>query len=177
LPTDDAGAVEALWQACDELAREDGLEVGLSDVDRGAASARRRMREAADAASIARSLAPDGGAVSYEQLGAYRYLVHLELDDTPNDRYGQAVGELIEYDRRRNARLVETLECFLGERCSVAASARSLYIHPNTVRQRLERIERITGLDLREEDLLSLELALKVARLHRARGDAGPARP
>jgi DNA-binding PucR family transcriptional regulator len=59
----------------------------------------------------------------------------------------------------------------------VAESARTLYIHPNTVRQRLERIERITGLELRREDLLSLELALKVARLHRARGDAGPARP
>jgi DNA-binding PucR family transcriptional regulator len=104
-------------------------------------------------------------------LGAYRYLVHLELDETPHDRYGQAVDELIDYDRRRNAQLVETLERYLGARCSVAESARTLYIHPNTVRQRLERIERITGLDLRNEDLLSLELALKVARLHRVRGD------
>ena len=34
--------------------------VGLSDVDRGAASARRRMREAADAARIGRSLAAGG---------------------------------------------------------------------------------------------------------------------
>lgn len=171
LPTDDEGAVEALWQACDDLARAEGLEIGLSDVDRGAASARRRMREAADAARIGRSLAADGGAVSYEQLGAYRYLVHLELDETPHDRYGQAVDELIEYDQRRNAQLVETLERYLGARCSVAESARTLYIHPNTVRQRLERIERITGLDLRTEDLLSLELALKVARLHRVRRD------
>jgi GAF domain-containing protein len=170
LPTDDPSAAEALWRACDELAREEGLEIGLSDVDRGAAGARRRMREAADAASIGRSLSADGGAVSYEQLGAYRYLVHLELDETPHDRYGQAVDELIAYDRRRNAQLVETLERYLGARCSVAASARSLYIHPNTVRQRLERIERITGLDLRQEDLLSLELALKVARLHHVRG-------
>jgi GAF domain-containing protein len=177
LPTDEPSAVDALWKACDELAHEEGLEVGLSDVDRGAQSARRRMREAADAASIGRSLAADGGAVSYEQLGAYRYLVHLELDETPHDRYGQAVEALIEYDRRRKAQLVETLERFLGARCSVAESARTLYIHPNTVRQRLERIERITGLELRREDLLSLELALKVARLHRARGDAGPARP
>jgi GAF domain-containing protein len=170
LPTDEPSAAEGLWRACDKLAREEGLDIGLSDVDRGAAGARRRMREAADAASIGRSLAADGGAVSYEQLGAYRYLVHLELDETPHDRYGHAVDELIEYDRRRNAQLVETLERFLGARCSVAASARSLYIHPNTVRQRLERIERITGLDLRDEDLLSLELALKVARLHRVRG-------
>ena len=168
LPTDRSD--DELRSVVDELARDEGLNVGVSDVDRGAASARRRLREAADAASIARSLAADGGAVSYEQLGAYRYLVHLELDETPHDRYGQAVNELIEYDARRKAQLVETLERYLGTRCSVAASARELFIHPNTVRQRLERIERVTGLELGEEDLLSLELALKVARLHRVRG-------
>jgi GAF domain-containing protein len=171
LPTAGAVAVERLRQACEELAAGDRVVVGLSDVDRGAASARRRMREAADAARIGRSLVAEGGAVSYEGLGAYKYLVHLELEDAPHDRYRQSVEELIEYDRRRGARLVETLERFLADRGSVAASARALYIHPNTVRQRLERIERVTGLDLDKEDLLSLELALKLARLHDVRGD------
>jgi GAF domain-containing protein len=171
LPTAGVAAVERLRQACEELGRAEGVVVGLSDVDRGAASGRRRMREAADAARIGRSLVAEGGAVSYEGLGAYKYLVHLELDDAPHDRYRQSVEELIEYDRRRGARLVETLERFLADRGSVAASARALYIHPNTVRQRLERIERVTGLDLDEEDLLSLELALKLARLHDVRGD------
>jgi GAF domain-containing protein len=171
LPTAAAAAVERLRQGCEELAREEGVIVGLSDVDRGPSSARRRMREAADAARIGRALVADGGAVPYEGLGAYKYLVHLELDEAPHDHYRQSVEELIEYDRRRGARLVETLERFLADRGSVAASARALYIHPNTVRQRLERIERVTGLDLGKEDLLSLELALKLARLHDVRGD------
>jgi DNA-binding PucR family transcriptional regulator len=46
-------------------------------------------------------------------------------------------------------------------------------VHPNTVRQRLQRIERIAGLDLPSEDLLSLELALMLARLHSARAEQG----
>jgi DNA-binding PucR family transcriptional regulator len=167
----DAAAVSRMQGACQPLGREEGLVVGLSDVDRGAASARRRMREAADAASIGRSLVAEGGSVSYEQLGAYRYLVHLELDEAPHDRYRQAVEELIAYDRRRGARLVETLEQFLADRGGVTASARALYVHPNTVRQRLERIERVAGLELQNEDLLSLELALKLARLHRVRAE------
>jgi GAF domain-containing protein len=173
LPTGGPSAAERLRQSCEELGRSERVVVGLSDVDRGAASARRRMREAADAARIGLSLAADGGAVSYEGLGAYKYLVHLELDEAPHDRYRQSVEQLIEYDRRRGARLVETLERFLADRGSVAASARALYIHPNTVRQRLERVERVTGLELAEEDLLSLELALKLARLHDVRGDRG----
>jgi GAF domain-containing protein len=168
LQTSDAGAVERLHATCDELGRDAGLTIGISEVDRGVAGAPRRMREAADAATVGRSLAAAGGAVAYDQIGAYRYLVHMELDQAPQDCYGRAVAELMQYDRRRNAQLVETLECYLDSRSSVAASARALFIHPNTVRQRLERIERLTGLDLRAADLLSLELALKLARLHGA---------
>ena len=169
LPNGQSAVVERLRAACEELGREDGLVVGLSEVDRGSASARRRMREAADAARIGRSLVADGGAVCYQELGAYRYLVHLDLDEAPRDRYRAAVEQLGDYDRRRGARLVETLEQFLADRGSVTASARALYVHPNTVRQRIERIERVSGLDLPNEDLLSLELALKLARLHRVR--------
>ena len=171
LPTAARRAVERLRQACEELAARRGSSSGSATWTAARRARRRRMREAADAARIGRSLVAGGGAVSYEALGAYKYLVHLELDDAPHDRYRQSVEELIEYDRRRGARLVETLERFLADRGSVAASARALYIHPNTVRQRLERIERVTGLDLGKEDLLSLELALKLARLHAVRGD------
>jgi DNA-binding PucR family transcriptional regulator len=130
------------------------------------------MREAADAARVGRSLVGDGGAVSYEQLGAYRYLVHMELDEAPRDRYRQAVEKLAEYDGRHGTRLIETLERFLADRGSVSASARALYVHPNTVRQRLERIQRVGDLDLPGEDLLSLELALKLARLHDVRTES-----
>jgi GAF domain-containing protein len=171
--TPDTAAVEGLLTACGPLAEEEGVVVGLSDADRGAAGARRRMRQAADAARMGRSLVAAGGAVSYDQLGAYKYLVHLELEEAPHDRYRQAVEKLIAYDRRRRTRLVETLEQFLARRSSVAASARALYVHPNTVRQRLERIERLTGVDLAKEDLLSLELALKLSRLHRTRPGEG----
>lgn len=163
------GAVEALRASCEPLGSELGVVVGLSEVDRGAASARRRIREAADAARIGGSLVSDGGAVSYEQLGAYRYLVHLELDDAPRDRYRTSVEKLIAYDGQRGSRLVETLEQYLADRGSVTTSARALYVHPNTVRQRLERIERVADLDLSEADLLSLELALKLVRLQGAR--------
>lgn len=171
LSTSRPDAVQRLRAECEPLGSEEGLVVGLSDVDRGAANARRRMREAADAARIGRSLVAEGGAVSYEELGAYRYLVHVELDAAPHDRYRQSVEKLIEYDRRRGSRLVETLEQYLADRGGVTASARTLYVHPNTVRQRLGRIERVAGLDLHEEDLLSLELALKLARLHEVRAE------
>jgi DNA-binding PucR family transcriptional regulator len=47
----------------------------------------------------------------------------------------------------------------------VASTASALYVHPNTLRQRLARIETITGLDLETEDSLTVEMAMKLLKL------------
>jgi sugar diacid utilization regulator len=148
-----------------EVGAEEGVHIGMSGSRRGAEEGANGLREAADAARVARALAPAGGAFAYPDLGAYRYLVHLPPDALPRDTHSDAVLRLLEYDRKRKAQLVMTLEEYLRNRGSAATTARNLYIHPNTLRQRLDRIAKITGLELDGEDLLSLELAIKVVRL------------
>ena len=78
----DAGAAERVIAACDEIARAERVVLGVSAPGRGVAEARQALREAARAAQIAHTLRPDGGALGYEQLGAYKYLVHLRLEDS-----------------------------------------------------------------------------------------------
>ena len=87
----------------------------------------------------------------------------------PDHRGEQCLAPLLEHDRRRNTALTETLEQYLARRRSVVETARALYIHPNTLRQRLGRIERVAEWDINAEDLLALELAVKLVRLHEAR--------
>ncbi len=50
--------------------------------------------------------------------------------------------------------ILETVQTYLRERRSVAATARALSIHENTVRYRLERYQMITGADLADTDVL-----------------------
>jgi GAF domain-containing protein len=164
--------VDGLLNACRELGQRNGAAIGLSELRESPADASRAYREAADATTIAQALVGDGGAIAYSQVGAYRYLVQIGADDAPRDRMRAAVDLLIDYDRRRRTALLDTLERYLSERRSVIESARALFVHPNTLRQRLGRIEQLTGLRLDEDDLLSLELAIKLARLH-GRPDAG----
>jgi GAF domain-containing protein len=163
---------EVLVRQCRELGHANGAAIGISETRAATADAAEAYREARDAATIARALVHDGGAIGYSQVGAYRYLVQIAADDAPRDRMRAAVDRLIAYDRRRRTALLDTLERYLSERRSVIESARALYIHPNTLRQRLGRIEELTGLELDTDDLLSLELAIKLARLH-GRPDAG----
>jgi GAF domain-containing protein len=151
-----------------ELGAAENVHIGMSETRRGPGEGARSLSEAADAARVARALAPAGGAFAYSELGAYRYLIRLPLDEMARDLHSEAIERLAEYDRRRRARLVDTLEEYLHSRGSTAGTARKLYVHPNTLRQRLDRIEKITGLDLDDEDLLSLELAIKLVRLRGA---------
>lgn len=59
--------------------------------------------------------------------------------------------------------LLETLSAYLGAGRSLEAAARTLYVHPNTVRYRLRRVADVTGwdpLDARESFVLQTALAL-----------------
>jgi GAF domain-containing protein len=158
--------IEEVLRACRDLGRRRGAAIGLSELHHTPADSTRAYREALDAAMIGRALLGPGGAIGYAEVGAYRYLVHIAAEHAPHDRMRAAVDRLIDYDARRRTSLLDTLERYLAERRSVIESARELFIHPNTLRQRLGRIEELTGLNLDEDDLLSLELAIKLARLH-----------
>jgi len=83
----------------------------------------------------------------------------------PPGEPADALRRLVAYDRRRQAELCRTLEEYLARRGNISATAQALYVHPNTLRQRLRRIEEITGLDVREGEWLMIEIALKLLRL------------
>jgi GAF domain-containing protein len=169
-------SIEDVVRRCRELGRRHGAAVGLSELHDSPGGSARAYHQALDAAMIGRALLGDGGAIGYAEVGAYRYLVHIAAENAPHDRMRAAVDRLIDYDARRRTSLLDTLERYLAERRSVIESARELFIHPNTLRQRLGRIEELTGLNLDEDDLLSLELAIKLARLHGRPGEAAARR-
>ena len=91
-------------------------------------------------------------------------------ENAPHDRMRAAVDRLIDYDARRRTALLDTLERYLAERRSVIESARELFIHPNTLRQRLARIEDLTGLKLDEDDLAVARVGDQAGATPRAAG-------
>jgi GAF domain-containing protein len=164
-----AATLAAIAGLADRVAENDAV-CGVSEPQPGAAGAQRAIQEAADAARIAQLLDPEGGILHYRETGAYRYLIDLLESGGPRDHLHGAVETLIEYDRSRRTQLLPTLDEYLSQGRSVAVTARVLFIHVNTLRQRLERIEQLTGLDTTEEDLLALQLAVKLGRIRAAGG-------
>ncbi|AYW46150.1 PucR family transcriptional regulator ligand-binding domain-containing protein [Tetragenococcus koreensis] len=70
--------------------------------------------------------------------------------------------KLIAYDQKNHLNLLQTLASYLANQQNIAATARKLYIHRNTLIYRIERIEDILAIDITEPNIaLSLQLALK----------------
>jgi DNA-binding PucR family transcriptional regulator len=160
---------------------QEGLEapvsIGLSNVCRGAASFAAGFEEARHALLGTTVLQGTPGVMAYEELGPYKYLLRMPFDGGVRDAHRDAVARIAEYDRQRSTSLLRTLEEFLRRRGSIGATAEALYVHPNTLRQRLRRIGELSGLDLRKDDWLMVEIAVKMVRLQAALGTKEPRDP
>ncbi|MFI0960855.1 helix-turn-helix domain-containing protein [Streptomyces sp. NPDC021080] len=115
-------------------------------------------------------------AIGHTDLGATtgRYALYAMIFDPERvgelDRFiSDSIGPLLEYDRRRGTDLVDTLSAYYVHRANVAATARALYVHVNTLLKRLDRADSVLGLDWRRENDLELRLGL---RLHQLRAIA-----
>src|SRR5918992_665687 len=153
---------------------ETPLAVGISNPCKGAGTFPAGFEEARHALLGTTVLQGTPGVMSYEELGPYKYLLRLPFDAGMRDAHRDAVTRIADYDRQRSTALLKTLEEFLRRRGNISATAEALYVHPNTLRQRLRRIGEISGLDLRKDDWLMVEIAVKMVRLQEA---LGPGRP
>jgi DNA-binding PucR family transcriptional regulator len=165
-PNDEERMLERIRRIHGELAEP--VAVGVSNPCAGAASFAAGFEEAWHALVGTSVLQAEPGVMTYDELGAYKYLLRMSLDPGARDTHRDAIRRLAEYDAQRSTFLLRTLEEFLRRRGSIAATASALYVHPNTLRQRLRRIQELSGLDLRRDDWLMVEIALKLVRLEAA---------
>jgi GAF domain-containing protein len=148
--------------------------VGLSGVCAEASSFAEGFEEARRAMVGRTVLGREPGVTTFEELGAYKYLLRIALEGGVRDATIDAIARIADYDRQRGASLLNTLEEFLRRRGNISATAEALFVHPNTLRQRLRRIGELSGVDLRRDDWLVVEIAVKMVKL---RGALGTARP
>jgi GAF domain-containing protein len=149
--------------------------IGVSNPCKGAASFAAGFEEAEHALVGTSVLRAQPSLMTYDELGPYKYLLRMSIDSGARDSHREAIRRLAEYDEQRSTFLLRTLEEFLRRRGNISATAEALYVHPNTLRQRLRRIQELSGIDLRKEDWLMLEIALKLVRLEGAAGHtSGP---
>lgn len=75
--------------------------------------------------------------------------------------FREVVEPLLAYDRERRSDLTRTLAVYFDAGTNASEAADRLFLHRNSLLYRLERIQKLTGLDLKEpEARLVLQLGL-----------------
>jgi len=122
------------------------------------------LRLAADGAASAAPLPPapwhDARALELQRL-----LWHWRDDRELAALVARRLGPLIEHDRRRRHALLPTLEALCANAGRKAETARALHLNRQALYHRIERIERLLGVDLSDPtELLTLHLAVEARR-------------
>jgi PucR family transcriptional regulator, purine catabolism regulatory protein len=134
------------------------LSAGVGGPKRGTTGAHLALLQAEQAVILGRALHGDGTVTMFDDLGPYCFVLGRPESDI-REFADRILGPLA--DGEQHADLVRTLDAYLRLHGSLNAVARDLYLHRNTVRQRLRRITKLTGADLKNADSrLALQLAL-----------------
>lgn len=113
-------------------------------------------------ADAALELARPGRAItSWRDLASVPVLLEQQPEDRTVAFANQLIVPLFSDDQRGGGALVDSLRTFIAADGAVEATARSLHIHPNTLRHRLRRIRTLSGHDpLRFFDRMALYVGL-----------------
>jgi purine catabolism regulator len=141
--------------------------VGVGGLSQPGAGLRNSFSQACQAAEIGAALGNQEGALSFSSLGLLNWLRHLPEDALEANTFYQKICNLAGYDAGRNGQLLKSLETYLDHGGALLEASDALYVHRNTLLHRLERLETLLEIDLRDPwQRLNLFAAIKAYRLH-----------
>ena len=125
----------------------DGVEVsiGIGRAQPHPADLSRSHSQAFEALAIGRQVLSKDHVYHFDDLGIYRLLSPLREGAEARSFTEEVLGPLISRDKKRGGKLLITLEAFLDNNQEMKRTAEALHIHYNTLRYRLERIEKLIG--------------------------------
>lgn len=102
----------------------------------------------------------------FEDLGIMRLLINIR-EEQLKEFYNEYLGALAKYDKLNESDMLMTLKVFLEEDRNLKSTADQLFIHINTLRNRLKKIESILTIDLQNSDhFLNLLVAIKIQTMN-----------
>ncbi len=138
------------------------VSIGISTMADTLKDLARAYKEARIALEVGKVFDTEKSIISYENLGIGRLV--YQLPTTLCEIFLQEVfkrGSLEALDRET----LMTVQSFFENNLTVSETSRKLFVHRNTLVYRLEKIRKLTGLDLREFDhAVTFKVALMVKK-------------
>lgn len=138
------------------------VNVGIGTIVNSISDLSRSFDEAKTALEVGKVFDTDKAIVSYDNLGVARLIYHLPT--TVCETFLNEVFKKGSIDSLDHETLF-TIQKFFENNLNVSETSRKLFVHRNTLVYRLEKIKKLTGLDLREfDDAIIFKIALMVKK-------------
>ena len=138
------------------------VSIGIGSVVNNIKDLARSYKEAQVALEVGKVFDTEKDIISYDNLGIGRLI--YQLPTTLCEMFLQEVfkkGPLESLDKET----LMTIQSFFENNLNVSETSRKLFVHRNTLVYRLEKIRKLTGLDLREfEHAITFKVALMVKK-------------
>lgn len=142
------------------------IHIGIGNVSNNLSQVKKSLEQAQQALKFAALEGKSNAIVTYAKLGALKLLLKIHDRQELECFYQETLGSLLAYDQECGANLIDTLVVFLQENGHAIKAAERLFIHRNTLKYRLQRVEEVLGLDLSNSDArITIQIALMAGRL------------
>lgn len=124
------------------------VEIGVGGTFRRFEDACVSYQQAATALRMSSVFGSKGNVHTYRE-----FILIKMLEDIPEGKLGDYLSVLLDKEAKellRDEEMVNTAEEFLENSLNVSETSRNLYMHRNTLMYRLDKIERVMGLNLRK---------------------------
>lgn len=158
-PESVAGQVRARLSA----AASEPVTVGAAGPASGPAALAAAHADAARCQEVLLALGRVGQSASPSELGVYGLLFRQAGREELRGFVRATLGPVLEHDAARHTELVRTLTAYFACDGNVARTAGALFVHVNTLYQRLDRVSQLLGSSWRQGDpALQLHLAVRI---------------
>lgn len=102
----------------------------------------------------------------FEDLGVMRLLTSIRMEQLDDFLY-ENLGELIKYDKVNDGDFIKLLQVYFAEKGNLKLISDKLFIHTNTLRYRLKKIEEVLDMDLQDpDDFANLYVAILIYNMN-----------
>ena len=148
--------------------RMDGLSVsvGIGASYKDLKMMKQSLNEAELAIDSAKCQGLDDTITKYKDIGIYGLLFSVKNKNVLENYFLDVLGQISNNDNSKDNNLLQILETYLNENCNITITAEKLFLHRNTLKYKIKKIEELLNCDLHNfEDCMKIKIALYINKI------------
>ena len=146
--------------------RMDGLSVsvGIGNSYKDLKMMKQSLNEAELSIDSAKCQGLDDTITKYKDIGIYGLLFSINNRNVLENYFTETLGAINGENKDNN--LIEILETYLNENCNITVTAEKLFLHRNTLKYKIKKIEELLNCNLHNfDDCIKVKIALYVNKV------------